>query len=181
MSRIGKKPVQVPSNVKVAVADGTVKIEGPKGSLSINIRPEVKVRWEEDSRQVCCTIEDVGIRQHRAYWGLTRSLIQNMVDGVEKGYEKILDIIGVGWNASVAGKDLKLQLGYANPIIMPIPEGVTINVEKQTIRINGADKQAVGQFAAAIRAKRKPEPYNGKGVKYREEVIRRKQGKQFGA
>lgn len=181
MSRIGKKAIKVPASVKVSLADKTVNIEGAKGSLSMTVRPEVSVQWDESAREIRCSIDDVGVRQHRAYWGMTRSLIQNMVDGVEKGYEKILDIVGVGWGGSVSGNTLKLQLGYADPVVMPIPEGVTVNAEKSTIRISGADKQAVGQFAAAVRSKRKPEPYNGKGVKYRDEVIRRKQGKQFGA
>lgn len=181
MSRIGKKPISVPGPVKVAVADRDVKVEGPKGSLSITVRPEVNVEWDEGAREVRCSVESTDSRQVRAYWGLTRSLIQNMVLGVTDGYEKALEIVGVGWSAQVTGKDLKLQLGYASPVIMPIPEGVSVTAEKQSIKISGADKQAVGQFAAAVRAKRKPEPYNGKGVKYADEYIQRKQGKQFGS
>jgi large subunit ribosomal protein L6 len=181
MSRIGKKAVSVPGNVKVAVADGSVKVEGPKGALSINLRPEVQVEWNESAREVRCAITDAESRAARAYWGMTRALIQNMVTGVTQGYEKTMEIVGVGWQAQLAGKQLKMQLGYASPVMMDIPPGITVSVEKQIVKITGADKQAVGQFAAAMRAKRKPEPYNGKGVKYANEVIRRKQGKQFGS
>jgi large subunit ribosomal protein L6 len=183
MSRIGKKAVSIPGNVKVAVGDGSVKVDGPKGSLAINLRPEVRVEWDEKSREVRCAIDesDAENRAARAYWGMTRALIQNMVTGVTQGYEKTMEIVGVGWQAQVAGKQLKLQLGYASPVMMDIPQGIAISVEKQIVKISGPDKQAVGQFAAAMRSKRKPEPYNGKGVKYANEVIRRKQGKQFGS
>ncbi|HZW08688.1 MAG TPA: 50S ribosomal protein L6 [Phycisphaerales bacterium] len=181
MSRIGKKAVSVPGNVKVAVADGSVKVDGPKGSLTINVRPEVNVEWDEKAREVRCAIDDAENRAARAYWGMTRALIQNMVVGVTQGYEKTMEIVGVGWQAQLAGKQLKMQLGFASPVMMDIPPGITVSVEKQIVKINGPDKQAVGQFAAAMRAKRKPEPYNGKGVKYASEVIRRKQGKQFGS
>jgi large subunit ribosomal protein L6 len=183
MSRIGKKPVSVPSGVKVGIVDRAVKVEGPKGTLSMTHRPEVSVAFNEDSREVCCGIAeaDMGTRQIKAYWGLTRSLIQNMVIGVTDGYAKTMEIVGVGWGAQVVGQQLKLQLGYADPVMMNIPEGVNIDIQKQIVKISGADKQAVGHFAAAMRSKRKPEPYNGKGVKYADEVIRRKQGKQFGA
>jgi large subunit ribosomal protein L6 len=183
MSRIGKKAVTVPGNVKVAVGDGSVKVDGPKGSLSMSVRPEVNVEWDEKAREVRCAIDegDMENRAARAYWGMTRALIQNMVLGVTQGYEKTMEIVGVGWQAQVSGKQLKLQLGFASPVMMDIPQGLTVNVEKQIVKISGADKQAVGQFAAAMRAKRKPEPYNGKGIKYATEVIRRKQGKQFGS
>lgn len=183
MSRIGKKPVSVPGNVKVGVADGSVKVEGPRGTLTMSHRPEVSVVYDDGAREVRCAIDeaDMKTRQVRAYWGLTRSLIQNMVTGVTDGYEKTMEIVGVGWAAQVVGQQLKLQLGYATPVMMDIPPGVSITVEKQLVKIGGADKQAVGHFAAAMRAKRKPEPYNGKGVRYAGEVIRHKQGKQFGA
>lgn len=183
MSRIGKKAVSVPGGVKVAVADGSVKVEGPKGTLSMKVRPEVRVEWDEGAREVRCAIDDSDTenRAARAYWGLTRALIQNMVVGVTQGYEKTMEIVGVGWGGQVTGKQLRLQLGYASPVMMDIPPGVNVSVEKQIVKISGADKQAVGQFASAMRAKRKPEPYNGKGIKYADEVIRRKQGKQFGS
>lgn len=181
MSRIGKKAVSVPGSVKVSLADGNVSIDGPKGSLSISLRPEVSVEWDEGAREVRCTVEDTNDRQSKAYWGMTRALIQNMVVGVTDGYEKSLEIVGVGWNAQVAGQNLKLQLGYASPVVLAIPAGVSVTAEKQSIKVAGPDKQAVGQFAAAVRSTRKPEPYNGKGVKYTDETIKRKQGKQFGA
>jgi large subunit ribosomal protein L6 len=116
-----------------------------------------------------------------AYWGTTRALIRNMVEGVTKGYERNLEVVGVGWSAAVAGKNLKLVVGYANPIQVAIPEGLKVTVEKQFIKVSGPDRQKVGQFAAEVRSKRKPEPYNGKGIKYTDEVIKKKQGKQFGA
>lgn len=183
MSRIGKKPVPVPKGVKVAVADGSVKVEGPKGTLSMSVRPEVTVEHKADANEVCCTIPESSMddRASRAYWGMTRALIQNMMVGVTQGYEKTMEIVGVGWGAQVQGQQLRLQLGYASPVMMDIPQGLTINVEKQIVKISGADKQAVGQFASAMRSKRKPEPYNGKGVKYADEIIKRKQGKQFGS
>lgn len=183
MSRIGKKPVALPGGVKVAVSGRNLTVDGPKGSLSMTVRPEVDVQVDQDAKEVRCTIDEsrFGDRQIRAYWGLTRSLINNMVEGVTKGYEKNMEIVGVGWGAQVQGNQLRLQVGYAQPVMMPIPAGLQVTAEKQSVKIQGADKQAVGQFAAAMRAKRKPEPYNGKGVKYADEVIRRKQGKAFGS
>ncbi|MDX9911154.1 MAG: 50S ribosomal protein L6 [Phycisphaerales bacterium] len=183
MSRIGKKPVSVPGNVKVSVASSGVTIEGPKGSLTMKPRPEVKIAWNQDEKSLAVTIDekDSDNRFVRAYWGLTRAMLANMVKGVTEGYTKSLEIVGVGWGAQLAGKQLKLQLGFAAPVLVDIPESVKVSVDKQIVKIEGADKQAVGQFAAVVRSKRKPEPYNGKGVKYTDEVIRRKEGKKFGA
>jgi len=183
MSRVGKKPIEVPSGVKVAVSDRVVTVEGPKGTLTFEHRPEVAVEWVEAEKAVkVAPAESAGeSRTARALWGTTRSVISNMVEGAAKGYEKKLEIVGVGWGAEVAGQNLKLVLGYANPVMVPIPEGVQVTVEKQLVTIQGADKQAVGQFAAVVRSKRPPEPYNGKGVRYSDEVIQKKQGKQFGA
>ena len=180
MSRIGKKPVSVPKGVKVAIADRTVSVEGPKGTLTFTHRPEVSVA--EADGQVTVSVDEslLGEKRVRALWGTTRALINNMMTGAEKGYTKKLEIHGVGWTAAVAGTNLKLNVGYANTIEMPIPTGVAVTVEKQLITIEGADKQAVGQFAAAARAKRPPEPYNGKGIRYADEIIRKKEGKQFG-
>ncbi|MEM7754603.1 MAG: 50S ribosomal protein L6 [Planctomycetota bacterium] len=180
MSRIGKKPVDVPSGVKVSVADHTVKVEGPKGTLTFQHRPEVGV--EVDGNSVSVVVDDAiaGEKKVRALWGTTRALISNMVEGVNKGYEKKLKIVGVGWTAQVNGQMLKLNVGYANPIEAAIPTGVSVAVEKDLVTITGSDKQAVGQFAAGVRAKRKPEPYNGKGIRYADEVVRKKEGKQFG-
>ena len=185
MSRIGKKPVSIPSGVKVAIAPAQRKIDisGPKGSLSMVHRPEVDVAWEESEKRVVCTIsaDRMSDGQARAYWGLTRALVASMVTGVTDGYKKQLEIVGVGWNAKLQGKNLVLSVGYANQIVMPVPAGVTTEIQGSVITITGPDKQAVGEFAAQIRAKRKPEPYNGKGIKYTDEVIQRKQGKAFGS
>lgn len=183
MSRIGKKPVPVPAGVKVSIKDRVVNIEGPKGKLSFTHRPEVKVSWDESEKAIKCTVDQsqAGERMVRALWGTTRAILRNMIEGVTKGYEKSMEIVGVGWNASVAGKTLKLSVGYANQLSMAIPEGVTVVVDKAIVRINGADRQKVGMFASSMRALRKPEPYNGKGIKYTTEVIKKKQGKQFGS
>ncbi|MEM1331174.1 MAG: 50S ribosomal protein L6 [Planctomycetota bacterium] len=183
MSRIGKKPVSVPSGVKVSVADRTVTIEGPKGSLSFTHRPEVSVEFAEADKSLSVVPDEkkAGDRETKALWGTTRALLSNMIEGVTKGYEKKLEIVGVGWGAELAGQSLKVNVGYANKIVVPVPTGVTVAVEKQLVTITGPDKQAVGQFAAKVRSKRPPEPYNGKGIKYSDEVIQRKQGKQFGS
>jgi len=180
MSRIGKKPVDVPKGVKVSVSDRTVNVEGPKGSLKFEHREEVAVVVEDNKVSVNVDDSIAGEKRVRALWGTTRALIANMVEGVNKGYEKKLQIVGVGWNGQVNGQVLKLNVGYANPIEAPIPMGVNVAVEKDIVTITGADKQAVGQFAAGVRAKRKPEPYNGKGLRYHDEVVRKKEGKQFG-
>ncbi len=183
MSRLGKKPVDVPSGVKVNIAGRTISVEGPKGSLSFDFRSEVQVSHDEGGKVVTVTVDEKLLaesRANRAYWGTTRSIINNMMVGVTEGYEKKLNIVGVGWTGNVSGNKLALKVGYANIIEMPIPEGVTVTAEKQLVTVTGADKQAVGHFAASVRAKRKPEPYNGKGIKYLDEVIQRKQGKAFG-
>ncbi|MBS0198361.1 MAG: 50S ribosomal protein L6 [Planctomycetes bacterium] len=184
MSRIGKKSVAVPAGVKIAVKDGQVAVEGPKGKLSIKVPHQVNVKWAESEKAVNVALNEGFSSEDKtanAQWGTTRAHIRNMIDGVTKGYEKKLEVVGVGWTAALAGKDLKMTLGFANAIVMPIPTGLTVKVDKQFVSVSGPDKQMVGQFAAAMRAFRKPEPYNGKGVKYVEEVIKRKQGKQFGA
>jgi large subunit ribosomal protein L6 len=184
MSRIGKKAVAVPAGVKVALKDRTINIDGPKGKLNLTWPAEVTVKWTESEKAINVGLAE-GLtaenKEANAYWGSTRAHIRNMIEGVTKGYEKNLEVVGVGWTASLAGKNLKLVVGYANPINLAIPTGVTVTVDKQFVKVVGADKQAVGHFAASMRAVRKPEPYNGKGIKYVEEVIKRKQGKQFGA
>jgi len=184
MSRIGKKAVPVPAGVKIAVKDRTINIEGPKGKLSLTFRPEVKVNWTESEKAINVSLADGYSSENKeanAYWGTTRAHIRNMIDGVTKGYEKSLEVVGVGWQATLMGKQLKLVVGFANPIILDIPTGVTVTVEKAFVKVTGPDKQQVGQFASSMRAVRKPEPYNGKGIKYTTEVVKRKQGKQFGA
>ncbi len=185
MSRIGKKPIPVPAGVKISLnsATRTIAVDGPKGKLDFEWRPEVSVAWEEDEKRIVCTIPENQMRvgQIRAYWGTTRSRIQNMIIGVTEGYMKKLEIVGVGWNAKPQGKTLQLNIGYCHPVDMVPPQGVEFAVDGQIVTITGSDKQAVGQFAAECRSKRKPEPYNGKGIKYMGEEIIRKTGKAIGA
>jgi large subunit ribosomal protein L6 len=177
MSRIGKQPVAIPAGVKVRVADGKVFVEGPKGKLEINHHRNMKV--EVDGTTVKVTRPD-NERQNRALHGLTRSLVANMVVGVTKGYEKRLKIEGIGYIARMDKKAVVLSVGYANAVTMTPPEGVTVElVDQTTIVVRGADKQKVGQFAAEVRAVRKPEPYKGKGIRYENEQVRRKEGKSF--
>lgn len=189
MSRIGKKPIEVPAGIKVAISGNTIELQGAKGKDKLSFHPKVKVTWTESEKAIKVALADgftMDDADAKAQWGTTRALIRNMIEGVSKGYEKTMQVVGTGWTAALAGKNLKLTVGFANPILMPIPEGLTVVVEKQVgeltpIKISGVSRQFVGQFASAMRAKRKPEPYNGKGIKYAEEVIKRKQGKQFGA
>ncbi|MBT8486388.1 MAG: 50S ribosomal protein L6 [Phycisphaerales bacterium] len=185
MSRIGKKPITVPGGVKVNLdpKKHRIDIEGPKGKLSYEYRPEVSVQWDESEKRIVCTIPEAQMKlgQMRAYWGTVRSRIQNMVTGVTDGYEKKLEIIGVGWNAQPQGKTLRLNIGYCHPVDLTPPPLVEFAVNGQLVTVQGPDKQAVGEFAAVIRSKRPPEPYNGKGIKYTDEIIIRKQGKVFGS
>lgn len=184
MSLIGKRAIPVPAGVEISI-DGArnVTVKGPKGTLTMTHRPEVQVAHDKDAKTVVVTVPEgtEKDKQRKAYWGLTRSLINNMCEGVVKGYEKKLDIVGVGWNAQVRGQVLALNIGFANTIEMPIPMGVNVEAKGQNITISGADKQAVGNFASSVRMKRKPEPYNGKGIRYAGEQIARKQGKAFGS
>lgn len=183
MSRIARKPVMIPAGVKVAVnpASRTVNFEGPKGKLSMTYRPEVGVKLEGANVEVTMDPAIVDLGSNRAFWGTTRALIATAVEGVLKGYEKKLEIVGVGWGAKVQGKKLVLTVGFANTLDVAIPDGVKVEVVQMMITVSGPDKQAVGEFASKCRAKRKPEPYNGKGIKYTTEVIQRKQGKAFGS
>lgn len=175
MSRIGKQPITVPSGVKIAVDKGLVKANGPQGALELQLRPEIRVEMNESVINVLRSDES---RMARALHGLTRTLIFNMVKGVSEGFQKKLDIVGVGYKADVQGSTLNLALGYSHPVKYDLPKGVVATVEKQTaITLKGPDKQMIGQVAADIRALRKPEPYKGKGIKYSDEVIRRKAGK----
>lgn len=179
MSRIGKQPIAIPAGVKVTLAGTHVKVEGPKGKLEFTAHQNIKI--ESDGAAIKVTRPDDD-RQNRALHGLTRALINNMVVGVTKGYEKKLKVEGVGFQAAAKGKGVELTVGYANRIVHNPPEGITVAVpDPTTIVVSGADKQRVGQFAAEIRASRKPEPYKGKGVRYENEVVRRKEGKSFAA
>jgi large subunit ribosomal protein L6 len=177
MSRIGKIPVAVPAGVKIGVADGGVVIEGPLGKLEGKFRPETTVKFDEAQRRVIVSREGDS-RQAKAYHGLTRALVRNMIVGVTQGYEKKLEVVGVGYLAAVQKDELQLRVGYANELHFKIPAGLKVTCPDQThIVIKGIDKQAVGQFAAEVRASRKPEPYKGKGVRYDGEQVRRKAGK----
>ncbi len=176
MSRIGKKPVPVPSGVTVSVNGRDVVVEGKQGKLFLTHRPEVTVKVE--GGEVVVGRENDS-RVSKAMHGLTRSLIQNMVTGVTEGFKKELEINGVGWTANVQGQNIALNVGYADTRVVPIPMGVNVDAKGTKITITGADKQAVGQLAAVVRSQRPPEPYNGKGIKYSDEEIVRKQGKQF--
>jgi len=182
MSRIGKQPVAIPSGVTVTKNDGrTVVVKGPKGELTLALRPEVDVAVENANVQVS-VVGDPNLRESRAYHGMTRALLNNMVAGVTKGFEKKLEIQGVGWNAAVAGPKITLNIGYNKPVVIDVPKGITVATPDPTnIIIFGADKQAVGHLAATIRKRRPPEPYKGKGIRYKDEVVRRKAGKSFGS
>jgi large subunit ribosomal protein L6 len=170
----------IPSGVTVEAKERKVHVKGPKGSLELALRPEIDVTVEK--AQVLVQPNTSVTREVRAYHGLTRALLDNMMVGVTRGYQRNLEIIGVGWNAALDGKKLVLSVGYCNPVELEIPAGLTVEAPKPTnLSIKGADKQLVGQFAAAVRAQRPPEPYKGKGIRYENEYVRKKQGKTFGS
>jgi large subunit ribosomal protein L6 len=179
VSRIGKLPIAVPSGVKIAVDGSAVRLEGPKGKLTAAIPSGISVKVDGTVVHVERGEE---ARRTRALHGLTRKLIANMAEGVSKGFNRILDINGVGYRAEVKGQEIHMTLGYSHPVVFPLPPGVTASVERQVIiTLTGADRQLVGETAAKIRSLREPEPYKGKGIKYREEVIKRKAGKAVGS
>jgi len=176
MSRVGKKPVPIPAGVTANIDGQTVKVKGPKGALQVVLHGDVSAKLEGGSVRVDPRNDS---QQARAMWGTYRALVAKVIEGVTKGYERKLEITGVGYRAALQGKTLQLQLGYAHDIAYPIPEGITIVLPKPTeVVISGIDAQKVGQVAAEIRAFRKPEPYKGKGVKYSGEFIFRKEGKK---
>ena len=177
MSRIGKKPVPIPPGVKVQIVDHSITVEGKLGKLQWEFRPEISVACDEEAKLLTVTRQN-DERQSRALHGLTRALVVNMVVGVTEGYEKRLEIQGVGYLAALLGTTLQLRVGLANELQVPIPEGLKVTVpDQQHVVIQGIDKQKVHHFAAAVRALRKPEPYKGKGIRFLGEVVRRKQGK----
>ncbi len=177
MSRIGNKPVAVPDGVSVEVAGSTVAVQGPLGRLEIDCRPEVAVAFDGEAKTITVTRAN-DERESRAFHGLTRALVQNMVIGVTQGYEKKLELQGVGYIAAIQNNVLQLRVGLANELQKPIPEGLQVTCsDQQHIQVKGIDKQQVGQFAAEVRALRKAEPYKGKGIRYEGEAVRRKQGK----
>ena len=176
MSRIGKKPVAIPTGVTANIADGVLSVKGPKGELSMPLSSEVTYSLEDGQLSVQ-PVNDT--KRARSFWGMQRTLVQNLIDGVTQGYSKTLQITGVGYRAASQGKTPKLQLGYSHDIDFAIPEGITIQTpEPTTVNISGIDKQKVGQVAAEIRRWRRPEPYKGKGIKYAGEFIFRKEGKK---
>jgi large subunit ribosomal protein L6 len=176
MSRIGKKPVAVPSGITANVEGQTVKVKGPKGALSVVLSDDVAVKLESGQIQVDPRGET---KRARSQWGTSRTLVANLIAGVSKGFERRLEITGVGYRAAVQGKNLQLALGYSHDVIYPIPEGITIATPRPVeIVISGVDRQKVGQVAAEIREYRPPEPYKGKGIKYAGERIFRKEGKK---
>ena len=178
MSRIGKKPVVIPAGVTVSVAEGNVvTVKGPKGELTNTFNSDLMINIEGNVLTVSRPTDEAN---HRALHGLTRTLISNMVEGVEKGYSKVLEVNGVGYRAEKKGNQLVMRLGYSHEVFMDEIPGISIAVDGNKITISGIDKQKVGQFAAEVRGKRPPEPYKGKGIKYTTEVIRRKVGKTGG-
>ena len=178
MSRIGKKPVVIPANVTVDIAEGNVvTVKGPKGTLTNTFHPDMILKVEGNVLTVERPDEE---HLHKSLHGLTRTLLNNMVEGVEKGYSKELEVNGVGYRAEKKGNQLVMRLGFSHEVIMDEIPGITIEVNGNKITIRGIDKQVVGQFAAEVRGKRPPEPYKGKGIKYTDEVIRRKVGKTGG-
>jgi large subunit ribosomal protein L6 len=175
MSRVGKKPITIPDKTKITYTNRLLKVEGQKGTLSQSIHPAVDLKIEDGVMNVTMVTED---RTNRALQGLTRSLVANMIAGVDQGFERILEINGIGYRAELSGNQIILHVGYSNPIAFDLPEGITATVEKNNnIKLFGIDKQKVGLAAAAIRRIRPPEPYKGKGIKYSEEHVRRKAGK----
>lgn len=176
MSRIGKKPVPVPKGVNVSLEGQDISVKGPKGTLELTLVDQVLARLENDEIVVAPRDES---KEARMMWGMQRTLVSNLIEGVTEGFTKDLEIVGVGYRASVQGKDLVLALGFSHEVRYPMPEGIKIECPTQTqIKISGADRQRVGQVAAEIRAYRKPEPFKGKGVKYAGEYIFRKEGKK---
>ena len=178
MSRIGRMPITVPANVTVAVDNNVVTVKGPKGELTQAMHPDMIIEVEGNTVLVKRPSE---VKEHKSLHGLTRTLISNMIEGVEKGYKKELGVLGVGYRVAKEGKNLVMNLGYSHQVIMEEIEGITIEVPAPNkIIVSGIDKQAVGQFAAEVREKRSPEPYKGKGIRYAGEVVRRKEGKTGG-
>ncbi|MEE4315751.1 MAG: 50S ribosomal protein L6 [Erythrobacter sp.] len=176
MSRIGKKPVAIPGGVTATIDNGTLSVKGPKGTLTMGLSDLIEYKVEEGEISVKPANDS---KQARAFWGMQRTLVSNLVEGVTEGFTKTLVIKGVGYRANAQGRTLKLQLGYSHDVDLPVPEGLEVKTPDQTtVEVSGIDKQAVGQFAAEIRRWRKPEPYKGKGIAYRGEYIFRKEWKK---
>jgi large subunit ribosomal protein L6 len=179
MSRLGKLAIKIPSGTEVKIDEKSVKIKGPKGELKTSLVKEVKLEYAND--EIVVSVTDPERKKDRSLWGLYRALVNNMVIGVNEGFEKKLEIKGVGYKVAVAGNKVNLNLGFSHPIEFLLPEGISAVAEGTSLTISGIDKQAVGETAAQIRKLRKPEPYKGKGIRYSDEVIRRKAGKTAAA
>ena len=175
MSRVGKKPVVIPPGVTAEIKDQHLTVKGAKGELALDVHPKVQITLENS--ELVVSVGKPDNKQERALWGLFRALINNMVVGVTTGFTKVLEVNGVGYKAAVVGTKLNMSLGYSHPVDMDIPAGLEVKVEKNVITVTGADRQLVGQFCAVVRQQRPPEPYKGKGIKYSDEIIRRKAGK----
>jgi large subunit ribosomal protein L6 len=176
MSRIGKRPVALPEGVSATTEGQILSVRGPKGTLTLQMRDEIRYDIGEDGISVQPANQS---KEARAFWGMQRTLVQNLVTGVSEGFTKVLEITGVGYRAAAQGKNLRLQLGYSHDVNVPVPDGIEIRTpDATTVEISGIDRQQVGQVAAEIRRWRKPEPYKGKGIKYRGEYIFRKEGKK---
>jgi len=174
MSRVGKKPIQIPEKTKITYDKRVLSVQGEKGTLSMTVHPDADLDIGDAELTVRVHRND---QKAKAVWGMTRALIANMVHGVNQGFERVLEINGVGYRAELKGQGLEFHLGYSHPIHFPLPEGISANVEKNVIRLSGIDKELLGYTASSIRQLRPPEPYKGKGVKYAEETIQRKAGK----
>ncbi len=175
MSRLGKQPVALPSGVEASFVDGVLTVKGPKGTLTQLMKSDVSVKVEDGAVALSPANDN---KEARTLWGTYASITQNMIQGVTEGYEKKLEIEGVGYRAEAQGQKLTINVGFSHPVVMEVPEGITAVVEKNVIVVSGIDKHAVGQFAANIRKVKKPEPYKGKGIRYQGEYIIRKQGKK---
>lgn len=175
MSRIGKKPISIPEDVEVKIEGQKIIVKGPRGELQREVRPEVKIEIK-DKEIIVVPVKET--KKTKAFWGLTRALIANMIEGVTKGYEKKLEIEGIGYKANLEGDDLILQVGFSHPVKIKQEEGIKFSIEKNIVTVSGINKELVGQIAAKIRAVKPPEPYKGKGIRYLGEYIRRKAGKK---
>ena len=174
MSRVGKKPIEISDKIKITYSDRVLTVAGEKGTLTRTIHPDVNLNIDDNALTV--TIDNMD-KKTRSLWGMTRALIANMVTGVSQGFERALEINGIGYRAEISGKNILFNLGYSHPIDFPLPEGISANIDKNIIKLSGIDKALLGYTASTIRSLRPPEPYKGKGVKYAEEYIQRKAGK----
>ena len=177
MSRIGKKPIEIKAGAKVEVKDEIVSVTGPKGNLIFRFSPEMEIKVSEKEVSV---IKKGNSKNAGAIWGTTARIIENMIKGVIEGYQKQLELNGVGFRMALQGKKINMALGFSHPVIVDVPEGIEVKIENNIVTVSGIDKQKVGQFAASIRALKKAEPYKGKGFKYVGEIVRRKEGKKAG-